>query len=57
MTTTIVVLRGDQTGQELLDESLRVIAPDVTGLDLELQMFELSLAHRRATRNLSLIHI
>jgi len=51
VTTTIVVLRGDQTGQELLDESLRVIAPDVTGLDLELQMFELSLAHRRATRN------
>jgi isocitrate dehydrogenase (NAD+) len=51
VTTTIVVLRGDQTGQELLDESLRVIGPGVTGLDLELQMFELSLAHRRATKN------
>src|SRR4029077_5649385 len=31
--------------------SLRVIAPDVAGLDLELQTFELSLAHRRETRN------
>ena len=28
---TIVVLDGDQTGQELLDEALRVLAPDVTG--------------------------
>jgi isocitrate/isopropylmalate dehydrogenase len=49
--TTIVVLRGDQTGQELLDESLRVVAPNVTRLDLELQTFDLSLANRRATQN------
>jgi isocitrate dehydrogenase (NAD+) len=49
--TTIVVLRGDQTGQELLDESLRVIAPEVIGIDLELETFDLSLANRRATRN------
>jgi isocitrate dehydrogenase (NAD+) len=49
--TTIVVLRGDQTGQELLDESLRVVAPGVTRLDLEMQTFDLSLENRRATRN------
>jgi isocitrate dehydrogenase (NAD+) len=49
--TTIAVLRGDQTGQELLDESLRVIAPDVIGVDLELQTFDLSLANRRETGN------
>jgi isocitrate/isopropylmalate dehydrogenase len=49
--TTIVVLRGDQTGQELLDEALRVIHPDVIGAALELQTFDLSLGHRRETRN------
>ena len=49
--TTIVVLRGDQTGQELLDEALRVIDPDVIGVELELETFDLSLANRRATAN------
>jgi isocitrate/isopropylmalate dehydrogenase len=49
--TTVVVLRGDQTGQELLDEALRVVAPDVIGVDLELQTFDLSLANRRETEN------
>ena len=34
---TIVVMEGDQTGQELLEESLRVLDPGVTGLDLEFQ--------------------
>ena len=29
--TTIVVLEGDETGQELLEEALRVLAPDVIG--------------------------
>jgi isocitrate dehydrogenase (NAD+) len=29
----IVVLEGDETGQELLDEALRVLTPDVTGLE------------------------
>ena len=41
---TIVVLEGDETGQELLEESLRVLAPDVIGLELELPRFDLSLA-------------
>ncbi len=49
--TTIVVLRGDQTGQELLDEALRVVAPEVIGVELELQTFDLSLERRRETKN------
>jgi isocitrate dehydrogenase (NAD+) len=48
---TIVVLEGDQTGQELLEESLCVLAPDVIGFELELPRYDLSLAHRRATQN------
>jgi isocitrate/isopropylmalate dehydrogenase len=48
---TIVVLEGDQTGQELLEASLRVLQPDVLGLQLELPRFDLSLEHRRATGN------
>jgi isocitrate dehydrogenase (NAD+) len=47
----IVVLEGDETGQELLEEALRVLAPDVTGLALELPRFDLSLESRRATKN------
>lgn len=47
----LVVLQGDQTGQELLDEALRVLDPEVTGLPLELQTFDLSLENRRITRN------
>jgi isocitrate dehydrogenase (NAD+) len=47
----IVVLEGDQTGQELLEESLRVLAPDVIGLDIELPRFDLSLEKRRETAN------
>ena len=48
---TIVVLEGDQTGQELLEEALRVIAPDVIGVELELPRYDLSLENRRATQN------
>jgi isocitrate/isopropylmalate dehydrogenase len=47
----IVVLEGDETGQELLEQSLRVLEPDVIGLELELPRFDLSLESRRATRN------
>src|SRR6266540_2602890 len=49
--STIVVLEGDQTGQELLDEALRVLAPDVIGAELELVRFDLSLESRRASQN------
>ena len=48
---TMVVLEGDQTGQELLEESLRVLAPDVVGFPLGFERFDLSLDHRRATKN------
>src|SRR5215210_8026660 len=48
---TIVVLEGDETGQELLDEALRVLAPDVIGLELDLPRFDLSLESRRQTSN------
>jgi isocitrate/isopropylmalate dehydrogenase len=48
---TIVVLEGDQTGQELLEEALRVLAPEVIGLELEFPRFDLSLEHRRETKN------
>jgi len=47
----IVVLEGDETGQELLEEALRVLAPDVIGLELELPRYDLSLESRRATEN------
>jgi isocitrate/isopropylmalate dehydrogenase len=47
----IVVLQGDETGQELLEQSLRVLDPELLGLELELVPFDLSLEHRRATQN------
>jgi isocitrate dehydrogenase (NAD+) len=47
----IAVLEGDQTGQELLEEALRVLAPEVIGLEIELPRFDLSLESRRATAN------
>jgi isocitrate/isopropylmalate dehydrogenase len=48
---TIVVLEGDETGQELLEQSLRLLDPDLLQVDLELQRFDLSLEHRRDTAN------
>jgi len=48
---TIVVLEGDETGQELLEEALRVLVPDVIGIELEFPRFDLSLENRRATQN------
>ena len=47
----IVVLEGDETGQELLEQALRVIDPDVTGVEVELERYDLSLEERRRTRN------
>jgi isocitrate dehydrogenase (NAD+) len=48
---TIVVMEGDQTGQELLEEGLRVLDPALTGVDVEFLRFDLSLENRRATNN------
>jgi isocitrate/isopropylmalate dehydrogenase len=47
----IVVLEGDETGQELLEEAVRVLDPQVLELDLQLERFDLSLENRRATAN------
>ncbi len=47
----ITILEGDETGQELLEQSLRVLEPDVVGLELELDRFDLSLERRRQTGN------
>jgi isocitrate dehydrogenase (NAD+) len=48
---TIAVLEGDETGQELLEEALRVLDPDVTGLEVSFDRYDLSLENRRATEN------
>jgi isocitrate/isopropylmalate dehydrogenase len=48
---TIVILEGDQTGQELLEEGLRVLDPEVTRCELAFETFDLSLENRRATKN------
>jgi isocitrate/isopropylmalate dehydrogenase len=47
----VVVLEGDQTGQELLDQAVRVLDRDVIELDVELERFDLSLENRRETSN------
>jgi isocitrate dehydrogenase (NAD+) len=47
----IVVLEGDETGQELLEQSLRVLDPELLGIEMELVRFDLSLPNRRATAN------
>ena len=49
--TTLAILEGDQTGQELLEEALRVLDESVIRVPLVLQRFDLSLEHRRATQN------
>ncbi len=47
----LVVCDGDETGQELLDEALRVLDPSFLGFECSLIRFDLSLEHRRATKN------
>ena len=48
---SIAVLEGDQTGQELLEEALRVLQPDVVGFQIDFQRFDLRLDTRRKTKN------
>ena len=48
---TIVVLEGDETGQELLEEGLRALAADVIRIEFSFPRFDLSLAKRRETKN------
>ena len=47
----IVALEGDQTGQELLEQALRVLDRGVLGLAVEITRFDLSLKNRRRTEN------
>jgi len=47
----IIVLEGDETGQELLEQAIRVLDPEVTTVDAELVHFDLSLDNRRRTDN------
>jgi isocitrate dehydrogenase (NAD+) len=49
--TTIAVLHGDQTGEELLREALRLLDRSVIGFQLLFRDFDLSLEERRRTRN------
>jgi isocitrate dehydrogenase (NAD+) len=49
--TALVVCEGDETGQELLVQALRVFDPAVLGVQIELHRFDLSLENRRRTRN------
>src|SRR5437870_10023692 len=48
---TIAVLHGDQTGEELLREALRLLEPGVLGIQVETKDFDLSLEARRSSRN------
>jgi isocitrate dehydrogenase (NAD+) len=50
-TLKIIVLDGDETGQELLEQAVRVLDPKLLGVPLELESYDLSLEHRRATGN------
>jgi isocitrate/isopropylmalate dehydrogenase len=47
----IIVLEGDETGQELLEQSLRVLDPGVIRVPVELEHYDLSLENRRRTSN------
>ncbi|MCA2683450.1 MAG: isocitrate/isopropylmalate family dehydrogenase [Microcystis sp.] len=48
---TIVVMHGDQTGEELLLEALRVLQPSIIRQPLNFADFDLSLAQRRQSNN------
>ena len=47
----IIALDGDETGQELLEQALRVLDPELLGVDLQLERHDLSLERRRQTDN------
>ena len=47
----IIVLEGDETGQELLEQAIRVLDPSVLDVALELEHHDLSLERRRETDN------
>jgi isocitrate dehydrogenase (NAD+) len=48
---TLIVLHGDETGEELLQQALRVLEPGLIRVPMEFKHFDLSLENRRATQN------
>jgi len=48
---TIVVMHGDQTGEELLEQCLRLSNPEIIGFELDFEHFDLSLKSRRESDN------
>ncbi len=51
MSLRIIVLEGDETGEELLEQAVRVLDPAVTRVETELEHYDLSLENRRGTNN------
>jgi isocitrate dehydrogenase (NAD+) len=47
----IIVLEGDETGQELLEQAVRVLDSKVTRVEASLEHYDLSLDNRRKTSN------
>jgi isocitrate/isopropylmalate dehydrogenase len=47
----VIVLEGDETGQELLEQAVRVLDPSVTQVPVQLEHYDLSLENRRKTQN------
>lgn len=47
----IVVLHGDQTGEELLEQALRLCVPSILGLNIDQEHYDLSLENRRSSNN------
>jgi isocitrate dehydrogenase (NAD+) len=47
----IIVLEGDETGQELLEQAIRVLDPAVTRVEASFEHYDLSLDNRRKTEN------
>lgn len=47
----IILLEGDLTGQELLQDAVRVLDPGIVGLPIVFERFDLSLENRRRTKN------
>src|SRR6266478_2638703 len=51
MTPIVAILHGDQTGEELLKQAVRLLESDVIGFKVDRHDFDLSLERRRETRN------
>jgi isocitrate dehydrogenase (NAD+) len=47
----IIVLEGDETGQDLLEQAIRVLDPAVTKVETSFEHYDLSLDNRRKTDN------